>query len=71
MLKGQTKAFLAAVTAGDVKKASDELNKTVQRLDKVAAKRTIHKNTAARKRSRLTKKLNALKAGAGTKAATA
>jgi small subunit ribosomal protein S20 len=72
MIKGQTKAFLAAVTAGDAKKAAEELNKTVSRLDKVASKNTIHKNTAARKRSRLTKRLNALKAGgAGTKAATA
>jgi small subunit ribosomal protein S20 len=71
LIKGQTKAFAAAVTAGDVKKAAEELNKTVSRLDKVASKNTIHKNTAARKRSRLTKRLNALKAGAGTKAATA
>jgi small subunit ribosomal protein S20 len=71
LIKGQTKAFTAAIAAGDVKKAADELNKTVSRLDKVASKNTIHKNTAARKRSRLTKKLNALKAGAGTKAATA
>jgi small subunit ribosomal protein S20 len=72
LIKGQTKAYLAAIASGDVKKAQEELNKAVQRLDKVAAKNTIHKNTAARKRSRLTKKLNALKAGgAGTKAATA
>jgi small subunit ribosomal protein S20 len=70
VLKGETKAFLAAVTAGDAKKAAAELNKVTARLDKTAAKNTIHKNTAARKRSRLTKKLNVLKAG-GTKAATA
>ena len=46
-------------------------------LDKVAAKHTIHKNTAARKRSRLAKRLNAMIAtggapkphGKGTKAA--
>jgi small subunit ribosomal protein S20 len=71
-IKDQVKLFHAALNAGDIGKAETELQKTVQRLDKVAAKHTIHKNTAARKRSRLAKKLNALKAkGAGTKAATA
>lgn len=71
-IKVQVKAFNTALTAGDFTKAETELRKTVQRLDRVAAKHTIHKNTAARKRSRLAKKLNAMKAkGAGTKAATA
>lgn len=74
-IKEQVKSFHAAVTSGDVKKAETELRKTVQRLDKVAAKNTIHRNTASRKRSRLTKRLNAMKAkgsaGAGTQAAKA
>ena len=46
-----------------------EFRKASSRLDKVAAKHTIHKNTAARKRSRLAKRLNAAKAAKGTKAA--
>ena len=72
LIKNQTKAFTAAVTSGDTGKAETELRQLVRRLDKVAVKGTIHKNTAARKRSRLTKRLNALKAkGGGTKAATA
>lgn len=70
-VKEQVKTYLAAVTAGDVAKAETELRNVTRRLDKVAAKRTIHKNAASRKRSRLTKRLNALKAGAGTKAAKA
>lgn len=70
-VKAQTKVFLAAITAGDASKAAAELTKVVQKLDRVASKNTIHKNAAARKRSRLTRKLNKLKAGAGTKAATA
>ena len=75
-LRGEIKTFTTAVTAGDVAKAEQELNKVVVLLDRTAAKHTIHKNAAARKRSRLTKRLNALKAakasgGAGTKAATA
>ena len=74
-VKDQTKVFTAALTAGDAGKAETELRKLTQRLDRVAAKHTIHKKTAARKRSRMTKRLNVLKAGgkagAGTKAATA
>lgn len=71
LLKDQTKSFLSALQGGDAAKAETELRKLTQRLDRTAAKNTIHKNAAARKRSRLTKRLNALKAGGGTKAATA
>jgi small subunit ribosomal protein S20 len=69
-IKDQVKAFGAALTSGDFAKAQEELNKTAQRLDRIATKGTIHKNTAARKRSRLAKRLNAARAaGKGTKAA--
>ena len=79
VLKDQVKGFLSALTAGDVAKAKEEFRKTTQRLDKVAAKHTIHKNAASRKRSRLAKRLNVLVAaggapkshGKGTKAAKA
>ena len=68
-VKQQVKAFTSALTQGDFKKAGDELKKVVSRLDKVAVKGTIHKNTAARKRSRLTRRLNAQRAAkAGAKA---
>ena len=70
-LKDQVKAFNTAVTAGDWKKAEAELNKTVQQMDRISTKGTIHRNTASRKRSRLVKRLNAARAatGKGTKAA--
>ena len=79
VLKSQVKNFMAAIAHGDVAKAKDEFRKTTQRLDKVAAKHTIHKNAASRKRSRLARKLNAMVAaggapkphGKGTKAAKA
>jgi small subunit ribosomal protein S20 len=75
LIKNQTKAFTTAAGHGDLAKAETELRMLTRRLDKVAAKGTLHKNTAARKRSRLTKRLNVLRAkgagGAGTKAATA
>lgn len=70
-LKGEIKAFTAALTANDASKAETALNQVSRRLDRIAAKHTIHKNTAARRRSRLTKRLNALKAGVkGTKLAS-
>jgi len=71
VMKDAIKGFTAAITGGDAKKAEDAFRSATRRLDKVAAKGTIHKNTAARKRSRLAKRLNALKAGGGAKGATA
>ena len=74
VLKGEVKTYLSVLGSGDLAKAETELRNVTSRLDKVAAKHTIHKNAAARKRSRLTRRLNALKAskpGAGTKAAKA
>ena len=75
-IKDQIKSFTAALTAGNFSKAEQELKLVARRLDKVASKSTIHKNTAARKRSRLARRLNALRAapagkGAGTRTATA
>lgn len=62
LIKQQVKSFLAAIAAHDAPKAQAELSKVASRLDRVASKNTIHKNTAARRRSRLAKKLNAMKA---------
>lgn len=66
-IKEQTKTYLAALASHDAAKAETELRKTVSRLDKVAAKNTIHRNTASRRRSRLTKRLNAIKAAGAAK----
>lgn len=71
VLKDQLKSFATALTGGDFGKAETELRQVARRLDKVAAKGTIHKNTAARKRSRLAKRLNALKKSKGAAAASA
>ena len=54
--------------------SAEERLAAVKLLDRASRKGLIHKNAAARKRSRLTLRLNALKAGkakGGTKAATA
>jgi len=70
LLKDQTKNFTVALGGHDFAKAETELRKTVSRLDKVAAKHTIHKKTAARRRSRLTLRLNAAKKAGSGKGAT-
>jgi small subunit ribosomal protein S20 len=74
-IKTELKNFTTALTGGDFAKAETELRSVTRQLDKVAAKGTIHKNTASRKRSRLAKRLNAVRAakagGAGSTAAKA
>jgi small subunit ribosomal protein S20 len=62
-IKESVKGFLSALVTGDFTKAETELKSTTQKLDRVASKGTIHKKTASRKRSRLTKRLNAAKSG--------
>jgi small subunit ribosomal protein S20 len=59
-VKKQIKRFEAALGGGDVQKATEQFRLTVQRLDKVSSTSTMHKKTAARKKSRLAKRLNAL-----------
>ena len=61
-VKTQVKRLETALGAGNVEAADTEFRATVKKLDKVAATSTMHKRTAARKKSRLAKKLNALKA---------
>ena len=64
-IKTQIKHFDTALSDGDVETASEQYKLVVQKLDKTAAKSTMHKKTAARKKSRLAKKLNSLKAKKG------
>jgi small subunit ribosomal protein S20 len=61
-VKTQIKHFETALSQGDAEAAGEQFRLVSQKLDKTAAKSTMHKKTAARKKSRLAKKLNALKA---------
>jgi small subunit ribosomal protein S20 len=61
-VKTQIKHLEAAFEKGDVQAATEQLKAVVLKLDKTAATSTMHKKTAARKKSRLTRRLNALKA---------
>ena len=64
-VKTQIKKFEMALKEGDIEKAKEEFRLTVKKLDKTAATSTMHKKTAARRKSRLARKLNALTAQAG------
>jgi small subunit ribosomal protein S20 len=51
----------AAMEAGKPEEAQAEFRVAVKKLDQAAAKRVIHKNAAARSKSRLSAKLKAAK----------
>ena len=59
-LKDLVKINLKQIKAND-KAVKAEFAKTMQAIDKAVKKGVIKKNTAARKKSRLMKKINALK----------
>ena len=66
-VKTQIRHLEANLDEGDVAKASEQFQLVVRRLDKVGATSTMHKKATARKKSRLARKLNALKAKQGAK----
>jgi small subunit ribosomal protein S20 len=49
-----------AIAGKSPEKAAEELKKAVSVIEKTASKGVIHKNTASRKISRLTRRVNAL-----------
>jgi len=61
-LKKAQKLVLAAVAAGDAAEAQKLLPAAHKAIDQAAANNTIHKNAAARKKSKLTLKVNAITA---------
>lgn len=62
MVKTKVRTFVKranqAVT-GDESEKAEAVKAAISQLDKAVAKGIVHKNTAARKKSRLMKKLNA------------
>ena len=64
-VKTQIKHFESALQSGNVAEAGEQYRLVAQKLDKTAATSTMHKKTAARKKSRLSKQLNSLKAKKG------
>ena len=60
LVKTRVKAVLASIEQKDASLAQEELHRAVKTIDKAASKGVLHKNSAGRKVSRLTKKVNTL-----------
>jgi len=61
-LKTQVKKLRAAIDEGDAEAAKKLLPQTVGEIDKAAKKGVVHDNAAARYKSRLSRKVSALRA---------
>ena len=59
--KTAIKTFEAAVAEGDKTKAEETFKQAVKKIDQACKKGVIKANTASRKKSSLSKKLNTLK----------
>ena len=68
-IRDSVKDYRELLLHGTVEKATEQLHKLYKLLDQVAAKGTIHKNAAARYKSRLTLRLNKKKSEPAPKAA--
>ena len=60
LIKTNIKKFDAAASGGDRDAAESAYKVAVKTVDRAATKGLIHKNKAARRKSALTKKLNAM-----------
>lgn len=62
MIKSKIKTYIkkleAAIAAGDKELATARLQETISEIDKATSKGVFHKNTSARKVSRLSKAVN-------------
>ncbi|MDK2981306.1 MAG: small subunit ribosomal protein [Chloroflexota bacterium] len=56
----QVRNARVALAEGDKEKATTEVKAAIRKLDVAAAKGIIHKNNAARRKSRLMKQLNSM-----------
>lgn len=59
-MKTAIKKFEKEVTTGNKETASNNLNVAIQRIDKAMSNGLVHKNKAARLKSRLTKMMNSM-----------
>jgi small subunit ribosomal protein S20 len=63
-IRTQCRKVLEAVKAGNLEQAQSEFRLTAKKVDQAAAKRVIHRNAAARTKSRLSARVKSLKQGA-------
>lgn len=59
-LKTTLKKFDAAIESGSKEQADSAYTAAIKAIDKAVTKGILHKNTAARKKSNITKKMNKL-----------
>ena len=60
VIRMEIKKFQTVTAGGDKAASTEELKKAQQILDRMSARGAIHKNTAARRKSQLARKINAL-----------
>ncbi len=58
MLKSSIRRFEESLQGGDMEEAKVKLNAAVRQIDRAATRGVVHKNTAARKKSRLSRIFN-------------
>lgn len=61
-IKTRTKNFLLSIKENNKDRAQENLRIAIKKIDQAASKKIYHKNTAARKKSRLAKLFNKLSA---------
>ena len=59
-IKDALREFDSAIHDQNAELAAEKMKDAFKQIDQVAAKGTIHKNSAARRKSRLAKRLNAI-----------
>ena len=59
VIKTETRKMLDAIQSGNLQEAQETFVRVTKKIDQVASKSTLHRNTAARKKSRLARRLNA------------
>jgi small subunit ribosomal protein S20 len=64
VLKTQIKHLETAIDTGDTGTAKDQLKDLTRKLDQFSTTSTMHRNTAARIKSRMTRRVNTLAAKA-------
>ena len=58
-VRTETRKFLDAIHRGDLQEAQELFSRVAKKLDQTAAKGTLHRNTLARQKSQLARRLNA------------
>jgi small subunit ribosomal protein S20 len=58
-IRTSIRSFNETLGGGDAGKSAEALREAIKTVDKIAAKGTIHRNTASRRKSRLQREYNA------------